>query len=649
VTRTSPGSAPIASTTSDASPAEISYASVIPLVPAWRVDRAFDYSVPEKLARRVSAGTLVRIPFGGRKVRGIVLDVTSVAPERQVEDIAGVVVDVPLAPPPADELLDWVATRYVAPRGRVYSRVVPPRVRVKTEPPPDEFPVPALKILEGYDHGIELASAITAGGSGTWCFRSVAGEDRGAVIAELIGRVLEGDGASLVTVPEVRHGSTTLDRIKADLPSLRRVDSSLDDADRAANWIALARGHRVAGGGRASVLAPIPNLRLLVVDDEHHKTYKEDRSPRYDARRVAIERARLQGAICVLLSSTPSLETGAAARAGAYREVRPTRDMERGARPLIEFVPKNRDRAIGHELHERIRDTLRSGRRVALLAPMTGYARALWCSSCRRSIRCRRCEAGMVYGSARTVRCPRCGLTEAAPDVCPHCGSTEFRYLGAGSERLAEQLRKSFPRATVARVDTIGAADLVAGDRSQADIYLATWIGTKEAIRPDVSLVGVIDADALIRRPDWRSSEDAYQALVEMSEWAGPARDGGRLLIQTDESAHHSLQALARADYSFFLQRELAIREELAYPPFAELIKVTAAPEKGRSAIEEIRNVARGHGARVLGPIEAGVAGDRRLEILLKCPSVEAIARDLRGILSASTGDARLRIDVDPR
>jgi primosomal protein N' (replication factor Y) len=134
-----------------------------------------------------------------------------------------------------------------------------------------------------------------------------------------------------------------------------------------------------------------------------------------------------------------------------------------------------------------------------------------------------------------------------------------------------------------------------------------------------------------------------------MAEWAGPARDGGRLVIQTDESAHHSLQALVRADYGFFLERELAIRGELSYPPFSELIKVTAGVERGRSLIDSVAEIARRHGARVLGPIEAGVAGDRRVEILLKCPSADPIAREVRGILASSTGDARLRIDVDPR
>jgi len=420
------------------------------------------------------------------------------------------------------------------------------------------------------------------------------------------------------------------------------------DAQRSAGWIALAGGERIGAGGRVSVLAPAPDLRLIVVDEESHRTYKEDRSPRFDARRVAVERARLQGAVCVLVSTAPSVETGAAARSGVYRSLAPPRDVDRSSRPRIEFVDKPTDRAISHALHERIRDTLRAGRKVALLAPIGGYARALWCAECRRSVRCERCEAGMIYGQSRSIRCPRCKLERSAPDACPNCGATDFRFIGAGSERLSEQLAKSFPRARVVRMDPARAHDLERGDRIDAQIYVTTWIGTKEAIRPDVSLVGVLDADALIRRPDFRSSELAYQALVEMAEWAGPAADGGRLVVQTDEAGHHAIQAIARNDYWFFLDREVVLRQELGYPPFNELIKVQVSGVERGSVAEAVAATARAAGARVLGPIDAGF-DEPRSELLLKCASAESVTPALRDLMFDVPAATRLRIDVDPR
>jgi primosomal protein N' (replication factor Y) len=189
------------------------------------------------------------------------------------------------------------------------------------------------------------------------------------------------------------------------------------------------------------------------------------------------------------------------------------------------------------------------------------------------------------------------------------------------------------------------------GDAAEpSDIYVTTWIGTKPALRPPATLVGVLDADRLIRRPDFRASENAYQALVEMAEWAGPAGTGGRLVVQTAEPGHHAVQAVVRADYRFFLERELPLREELAYPPFSELIKVTASGTGRAGLLERVAETARGAGARVLGPIPSGPPGDDDAagELLLKCADAEEVAVALRGIL-ASTPGGRLRVDVDPR
>ncbi len=251
-----------------------------------------------------------------------------------------------------------------------------------------------------------------------------------------------------------------------------------------------------------------------------------------------------------------------------------------------------------------------------------------------------------------TVRCSRCGFQGPTPDCCPGCGGAGLRFMGAGSERLSEQVAKSFPRARVVRMDP----DLIDGPvvaGGPVDIYVTTWIGTKPAIRPPVSLVGVLDADALLRRPDWRATERAYQALVTMAEWAGPAAGGGRLVIQTAEPSHYVVQAVARASYDFFLERELAQREELGYPPFSELIRVIANGPRRAGLIERAAGIARA-GGRVLGPIPVvsktgSGAEEEGLEILVKCPDAEPVSVALRDILASVPAGNRLRVDVDPR
>ncbi|HEX2058280.1 MAG TPA: primosomal protein N' [Actinomycetota bacterium] len=636
----------------DSAPSAPRLVSVVPLVPAWRVDHAYTYVEPAKLAGKLTAGSLVRVPFGGRNVRAVVVETGAAPVEEELQEIKALIVEEPLTPPPLDRLVAWVAERYVTPRSICLLRSIPPRVRVKVAPPRALEPGPPPSSVTRLDGGQTLLDAIRGGGAGTWVVRPIPSHERGPLIADLIAAAAGTDGAALVAVPEVRYGAPTLDALTKVWPHAARVDSSETDADRARAWLQLARGHGLGLGGRATVMAPAPDLRLLVLDEEHHRSYKEDRSPRYDARKVAVERARLQGAVCVLLSATPSVDSGHRAAIGEWGSVTPPRADRRAARPVVELVDKPDDRALSSLLHDRMAAVLREGGRVALLVARRGFARALWCASCRRSLRCPRCEAGLAFDrSPRRVRCPRCGFAGDPPNECPSCGGTEWRYLGAGSERLGEQLAKSFPRAAVARVDpdTLAAGE---PDRGRLpDVYVTTWIGTKPALRPDVTLVGVLDADALLRRPDWRAAEDGYQALAAMAEWAGPAAGGGRLVLQTDEPAHHAIQAVVRGDYDFFLGRELDARRELGYPPFAELVKMTARGPAARDLTTEAVAVCRAAGARVLGPIEVSPPGSSEVELqtLVKCRDALEVAPGLRGILARSPAGSRLKVDIDPR
>ncbi len=631
-------------------------ASVVPLVPAWRVDRVFDYVIPDDLAERVAIGSLVRARFGGRNVRGVVTELRRATPERELEQVTGLVVEPPVAPAPLQELFEWMAQRYVVPRGKAFARCVPPRVRVVPAAPVDLRSQAAPRLIPAYEGGEELLGAIGATGSGVWCIECLPGEDRARLIAELAGAALAArKGATLVAVPEVRYGSRVLEGLEQAFGELARVDSAISEGQRSRAWLELAGGHRLGAGGRAAVLAPAPSLRLIVLDEEHHPTYKEDRAPRYDARRVAVERARRQSAVCVFVSATPSVETGAALLDGEYGSVVPGRAARRAARPLVEIIEADESRPVSHALHMRIRDVIRDEGRVALLAPARGYARALWCSECRHSLRCRACEAGLAVdrqtegrGRSARLRCPRCGRITDLPDTCPRCGSVEFRSMGAGSQRLADQLTRAFPRATVVHMDPESVEDSATAARA-ADIYVTTWIGTKAALRPEVSFVGVIDADALIRKPNFRAAEHAFHALSEMAEWAGPAAEGGRLVIQSRESNHYVLQAIVRADYRFFLRHEMEQRKDLRYPPFSELVKVTASGGDAEGVLQQIEADARALSASVLGPITMRSAGRTAQQLLVKSRNAQELAEAMRPLASNAPRDLRLSFDIDPR
>lgn len=585
----------------------------------------------------------MRIPLGGRKVRGIVRSLETTGDLGGLEPIASLVLDVPIAAPPHDAVLDLVAERYVVPRGRVFERAVPPRVRVKPSATGGS-PVPKSSLPPGYEGLERLADQIESGAGGVWVWRCSPDDERSLLIAYLLSRVAT--GTSLVVVPEVRYAQRMLARLEALDPDCHRIDSVIDPAARAEGMLALARGgSRLVGlGGRAAVLAPAAELKLIVVDEEHHPSLKEDRSPRYDARWVAVSRAQAAGAACVFLSASPSLEATIPAMSGKWGSVAPTRARQKAAKPLV-LVAEPPDAGLSTELHRTIRDALRGGGKVGLLVPGSGFARVLWCTSCRRSVRCPRCEAGMSFDAeARSLTCPRCRAGRPAPDTCDNCGGADFRYLGAGSQRVSAQLDRIFPRASVGRVDA-GVFDgaTSAGD---ADIYVTTWIGTKPEIRPDVQVVGVLDADWLIHRPDFRATEKAYQALCAMSAWAGPT---GTLVIQTREPNHHCVQAVIRGDHGFFAEREAQVRRDLVYPPFVELVKLRASGPAADAVLEMARE-ATSRDDRILGPIEVRLPDEPpSWEVLVKTADAQGVAGRLRGILPRVPKGTRLRVDVDPR
>lgn len=558
-----------------------------------------------------------------------------------LEEITAKVTQVPVMSGTVD-LFEWLATRYLTPRGRAYARAVPQRVRVKVDPVVVTRQTLEPKVLGSYAGSDGLLAALD-GGAGSFCIRTVPGEDRARLISEIAAAA--NGGGVLIAVPEVRYGSLLLDGVATHLGPIGRLDSARPEGERAAAWLASARGQTISGGGRSAVLAPCDPLRVVVLDEEHHHTYKEDRAPRYDARRVALERARLQGAVCVLVSPSPSVETGAGTISGEILQLVPSLAARRAARPVIELVDRPQDRSLSHDLHERIAGVLRDGSRAALLVPSGAFARAVWCASCRRSLRCPECESGLMYVQRDDeVRCPRCGYRASLPPACPTCRAGDFRFVGAGSERLAEQLGKAFPRAKVARVDPADPS----GASTDVDLYVTTWIGTKPELRPDVSLVGILDADWLVRRPDFRSAETAHQAFVAMAEWAGSAERGGRLVIQTSDPAHHAIQATVRGDYSFFLERELEIRKELMYPPFAELVKINASGASAGEVLASIVTTVRSDSVRALGPVRVQTPGTG-LQLLLKCADAQPVAAKLRDILPSLPRDVRISVDVDPR
>ena len=494
----------------------------------------------------------------------------------------------------------------------------------------------------------------------------VTGGGKTAIYAELLERTLARGRPALVLVPEIALALPLVDRLRADLDArVAMVHSGLSDGERADEWRRIRRGEvDVVVGTRLAILAPLADVGLIVVDEEHDPAYKSDRTPRLQARDTAIELGRLAGAPVVLGSATPSVDTEGKAREGQIERFRLPIRLS-GAPPTVEIVDLRAELAAGNlaMLSRSLATSLANlaeGDQAILVINRRGTASVVLCRDCGHVAACPDCTRPLVYHQVGgTLRCHHCGRAWPMPSRCPNCGSARIRYLGGGTERVEREVRERFPNLRVGRLDRDvverkGAAERVVDaftDR-RLDVLVGTSLVTKGLDIPSVTLVGVVSADVALNLPDERAAERTYQLLAQAVGRAGRGEQPGTAIIQTYQPEHPAIVAVAEGRVDAFYDAELELRRRFGSPPFGRLVKLTVAlpdrgeaEEAGRALATKLRERATATGARidVAGPAPAFVAkrGDRwRFNVVLR-------GDDPVGLLGDPPG-APWSIDVDP-
>jgi primosomal protein N' (replication factor Y) len=471
---------------------------------------------------------------------------------------------------------------------------------------------------------------------------------------------------ALLLVPEIALALPLVNRLRADLDARVAVlHSGLGDGERADEWRRIRRGDvDVVVGTRLAVLAPLAEVGLIVVDEEHDPAYKSDRTPRLQARDTAIELGRLAGAPVVLGSATPSVEIEGRARDGSIERHRlPTRLM--GVPPSVEIVDLRAELRTGNlaMLSRSLAGALGAlgdGDQAILVINRRGTASVVLCRDCGTASTCPDCTRPLVYHQAgQTLRCHHCGRAWPMPTRCPHCGSARIRYLGGGTERVEREVRERFPNLRVGRLDRDvaerkGAAERVidAFTDRRLDVLVGTSLVTKALDIPAVTLVGIVSADVALNLPDERAAERTYQLLAQAVGRAGRGDRPGVAIIQTYQPEHPAIVAVAEGRADAFYDAELELRRRFGSPPFGRLVKLTVAlPDRdeahdaGRSLVEDLRSRAAAAGARVdvSGPAPAFIArrGERwRFNVVLRGRNPAALLADPPG--------SPWSIDVDP-
>ncbi|WP_374343177.1 primosomal protein N' [Azonexus sp.] len=644
--------------------------------------RLFEYRADD--ASTADVGLRVRVPFGRGEKIGVIVEVVAEGewPLDQLKPAGSVLRDA--APLPADffELCRFASAYYQAPLGEVVLQALPKGLKQLDPParragraakPPRPLPPPALTA--------EQATAIDAvdieGGYSAHLLFGVTGSGKTEVYLRLVDRCLAAGQQVLLLVPEINLTPQLEERVSARFPETRVVSlhSELAEAARERHWRAAASGEAaIVLGTRLAIFTPMPRLGLIIVDEEHDASFKQQDGMRYSARDVAVVRAR-QNAIPVLLgSATPSLETWANARGGRYglltlRE-RANREATLPAVDLVDTRKMVLREGVSPPLADAIRVRLERGEQSLVFLNRRGYAPVLACPACGWVSRCKRCAANLVLHLAdRRLRCHHCGFEHGVPRACPTCGNQDIHPFGRGTQRLEAWLGEAFPEARILRVDRDSVKSRKQWESvlerihgGEADILVGTQMLAKGHDFPKLTLVGVLGADSALFAADWRAPERLFAQLMQVAGRAGRAELKGEVLIQTQYPDHPLFASLVGHDYEGFAAGQLKEREQAGFPPYAfQAVLRAEAPEMAAAidfltAAAALPEASGQNDVAIYDPVPmrmARLANLERGQLLVESysrPALQAFLPRWRAAIEALKAPSRLRwhLEVDP-
>ena len=544
---------------------------------------------------------------------------------------------------------------------------------VKARPTPFSFTFgPAQK-----DSLEKIQESVTARKFAGILLHGVTGSGKTAVYLAAMQAVLDAGRSAILLVPEI--GLTPA--VAADLYQTFRekvaiLHSALSDQERAEQWYRIRCGEaRIVVGTRSAVFAPVSDLTLIVVDEEHDSSYKQEENPRYHARDVAVMRAKMANAVVVLGSATPSLESYFNARKSRYTLLELPDRVEQRPLPEVkiidmrqEFQETGQEQVISRKLAEEIGDRLERREQVMLLLNRRGYSPVVLCRSCGKSLECKNCAIALTHHKrARKMQCHYCGYAAPVPEQCVHCGSEYVYFLGTGSEKLEELLHGLFPQARIGRLDRDTVRRrldfervMCALNEGELDLLVGTQMIAKGHDVHGVTLVGVVGADLALGMPDFRAAERTFQLLTQVAGRAGRGATPGAVILQTYFPDHYSVQYAARHDFSGFYEKELRFRSWMHYPPYSALANVLVRSNQLDDALcwsgllGRWFHQNRVEAIRVLGPAPAPILRlkqDYRYHFVLKSASREKLNRLLRAMLGYAAAEkiprTQVIVDVD--
>ncbi len=521
-----------------------------------------------------------------------------------------------------------------------------------------------------------LAPALEADAFATFLLHGVTGSGKTEVYLDAIGRVVARGREAIVLVPEISLTPQTIRRFRRRFERVAVLHSHLSDAERHRHWRSIAAGEiQVVVGARSAVFAPTRRLGLIVIDEEHEGSFKQETTPRYHARDVAVKRAQLEGVPVLLGSATPALETWHNALLGRYTRLSLTRRVADRPMPEVSLIDLRGEKpepgqalgALGSALRRGMAEALGAGGQVILLLNRRGFHTFILCPQCGHVVKCDACDVALTHHKGRRrALCHTCDAEREPPSACPACRSPKLHYGGIGTERLEREVQAAFPDRVIRRMDSDtmrspGSHEKVlsAFRDGQVDILLGTQMIAKGLDFPNVTLVGVVNADTALHLPDFRAAERTFQLVAQVAGRTGRGDRPGRVLVQTFAPEHHAIECARRHDYLGFVAAEMPNRQEHGVPPFGRLVRLIArGPDEAAVAtfLKDVSLALRASApatVRLMGPAPAPVLKIRnlfRFHLQLRAPSARPLQELLRTVLPTlrPPGGVELAVDVDP-
>lgn len=649
----------------------------------------FQYSVPEALRDKVFMGKQVGVRVRSRLVAGYVVGFSEKKEVEEIKEIESAVDGAPVLTKEFLALARWMSEHYFCSWGQAIEAGLPALFRkgkflVRTRS------AKATRGAESVDpHDLELTAEqssafkkilpkITSRQSATFLIHGITGSGKTEIYMHLIRETLKRGRGAIVLVPEISLTPQTVDRFYSRFgEGVALMHSRLSVGRRLDEWNRI-RSHqaRVVVGARSAIFSPVPDLGLIVIDEEHDTSYKQEETPRYQTREVAQKRAEIERAVLVLGSATPSLESYFQSETGKVERLCLSERIEQRPLPAVQIVDmrrqaqaEKRERVYSSPLEEAIRSSLARKEQVILLLNRRGFSTYLHCAACGYVATCDYCRISLAYHTDKaSCFCHVCHFRTVPPRICPACQKHTIHYFGIGTQKVESEARRLFSGACIARMDRDSTTKkdahetlLRAFKRKDIDILIGTQMIAKGHDFPNVSLIGVISADTALHLPDFRSAERTFGLLTQVAGRAGRGDIPGKVVIQTCVPGHYAITSAKTHNYGEFYAKEIVFRKELEMPPFTSLARIVVSGRAEKEVVQQILLLAKafqtavsvGRGFKTMGPapaLSSKEKGNFRWNLYVKGPDSAALIVFLRGVLSTfkKTG-VTLTVDIDPQ